>query len=316
MREARSVQHLVVMKMAATRLVRRTRLSRPFNLISTSAARAVQRSLGLRSDRLVRYLPRVGRVESKLPNGRCLRLWTLGDDRIPNYIYWRGWQGHEPETIRLFFSIAQQSRTTIDIGAYVGLYALVAGLANPIGRVFAFEPAPEVFARLAINVSLNNLKNVRCVQSAVGREVGSARLLMPPRHFPTSSTLSPDFALRKSDQPVPIEVAVTSLDRFCEDNDLASVDLVKIDTEGTEVDVLKGMRGVIERYCPTIICEVLEGSPTRPIIELLSPYGYTSYSLGRDGPVPGWPGQVQPRGRNYLFTVMHSAKLDGMVTGS
>jgi FkbM family methyltransferase len=295
--------------MTVRRLMSRARLSQPLNAICTSTARAVQRSLKLKSDWLVRHLPRAGCVESVLPNGRRLKLWTLGDDRIPNYIYWRGWQGHEPETIGLFFSMARQSRTTIDIGAYVGLYALVAAHANPAACVLAFEPVPEVFARLSMNVSINDLKNVKCVQSAVGREVGSASLLVPPHSFPTSSTLSADFALRKSDQPVTIEVAVTTLDHFSEEQELTTIDLVKIDTEGTEVDVLMGMRSVMERNRPTIVCEVLEGSPTEPIIELLRPYGYTSYSLGRDGPVPGWPGRVQARSKNFLFTAMNSLKL-------
>jgi FkbM family methyltransferase len=270
----------------------------------------VQRSLRLKSDWLAKHLPRAGRVETRLPNGRRLRLWTSGDDRIPNHVYWGGWASHEPETMELFFSIAQQSRTTIDIGAYVGLYALIAGHANLTARVFAFEPLPEVFARLSINVSINDLTNVRCVQSAVGREVGSAPLLVPPRSFPTSSTLSSDFALRKSDQPIHIEVPVTSLDRFCEDHELTSIDLVKIDTEGTEVDVLGGMRRIIEQDRPEIICEVLDGSPTEPIIELLGPYGYSSFSLGPEGPVPGWPGQVQAMGRNFLFTARNSGKPD------
>jgi FkbM family methyltransferase len=290
------------------RVVRSVRLTQPLNLILTSTARAVQRSLKLKPDWLIRHLPRVGSVESVLPNGRSLRLWTQGDDRIPNRIYWSGWQGHEPETIGLFFSMAQRARTTLDIGAYVGLYALVAGHANPAGRVFAFEPVPEVFARLSINVGINDLKNVKCVQSAVNRHVGTAVLFTPPRRFPTSSTLSADFALKKSDHPMTMEVTATSLDRFCEDQQLTDVDLVKIDTEGSEVDVLRGMRRVIERNRPTIICEVLDESPREPIIELLSPYGYRSFSLGRDGPVSGWPGQVRPKGRNFLFTAMNSAK--------
>jgi FkbM family methyltransferase len=300
--------------MIARRFVRSVRLSQPLNSILTSTGRVAQQSLKLKSDWMVRHLPRSGLVESLLPNGRRLRLWTLGDDRIPNQIYWRGWRGHEPETIELFYSMARASRTTIDVGAYVGLYALVAGHANPRARVLAFEPVPEVFERLTINVGINNLNNVTCVQSAVSQQGGSAFLMTPPRRFPTSSSLSVHFALKKSDQPIRMEVPLTSLDSFCEDYGLMNVDLVKIDTEGTEIDVLKGMRRVIDHNRPAIFCEVLAGSPTEPIADILSPYGYTSYSLGPNGPVPGWPGRTRSMSRNFLFTVRDMRGSHGMVS--
>ena len=108
---------------------------------------------------------------------------------------------------------------------------------------------------------------------------------------------------QEENHTTPVQVSITSLDCFCENLGLTDIDLVKIDTEGTEVDVLEGMRRVIERNRPTILCEVLAGSHTEPIIEILGPYGYKSYCLGPSGPIPGWPGQMTSVGRNFLSRV-------------
>jgi FkbM family methyltransferase len=206
----------------------------------------------------------------------------------------------------LFYALAQRSRTIIDVGAYVGLYALVGGHANPTAHVFAFEPVPHVFERLSINVAMNILDNVSCVRSAVARHVGSGWLRVPATTFPTGSSLSADFSVKKRSHTTPVQVSVTSLDGFCENLGLTDVDLVKIDTEGTEVDVLEGMSRVIERNRPTIISEVLAGSPTARIIQILGSYGYSSYCLGHSGPIAGWPGEVSSVGRNFLFTAADS----------
>src|SRR5262245_54920135 len=110
---------------------------------------------------VVKHLHRIGIVQSTLPNGRTLRLWCKADDWVSNLVYWRGWKGYEPETVSLFFRLATRARVTIDVGAYVGFFSLLAGHANTSGLVYAFEPMLDPLERLRKNVSLNELTNVQ-----------------------------------------------------------------------------------------------------------------------------------------------------------
>ncbi len=140
--------------------IKKLRASQPFNRLATSSTRSILSLAGLKSEFVIKHLHRIDLVESRLPNGKTLRLQSKGDDWISNQIFWRGWEGHEPETVPLFFRLARESKVTFDIGAYVGLFALLAAHANENGRVFAFEPLPSIYQRLEQNISLNNLQNI------------------------------------------------------------------------------------------------------------------------------------------------------------
>jgi hypothetical protein len=97
---------------------------------------------------MIKHLHRFGIVRSRLPHGRTLRLWSRGDDWIANQVHWRGWDGYEPETLPLFFRLAATARVTLDVGAHVGFFTLLAGHANPeVGSL------PLSQCRLCTNVS-------------------------------------------------------------------------------------------------------------------------------------------------------------------
>jgi FkbM family methyltransferase len=223
------------------RFLKRLRASQPFNCVATTLARAALRAGQVQPEFVVRHLHRVGTVKCPLPNGQTLRLWSRGDDWISNQLFWRGLEGYEPETIPVFLRLATNARLTVDVGAYVGLYALLAALSNREGRVYAFEPHPGIHERLVRNVRLNDLANVECLRSAVGLRDSEATLYHVAAGLPSSSSLSLGFMEDKPDLRGSA-VTVVALDRFLRDRNVERVDLVKIDTETTEGDVLDGMR--------------------------------------------------------------------------
>ncbi len=269
--------------------------------------RGVLRAAGRESAWAVAHLHRVGDVHAALPNGRTLRLWSRGDDWVANQVYWRGWSGYEPETTPHFFRLATAARATLDVGAYVGFFALLAGHANPAGRVFAFEPLPGPFERLQRNVARNSLGNVTCVAAAAGVADGTAELYHVPAELPTSSSLSLDF-MRPAGALERLPVRVVALDGFVRAQGLARVDLVKIDTETTEPDVLLGMKETLARDHPRIVCEVLAGRGAEPRLEaLLRPLGYRFFLLTPDGPVRKDAVLGHPRFLNYLFATDDAA---------
>jgi FkbM family methyltransferase len=278
------------------------RSSQPFNYLTTTVALGALSTAGIRSAFIVKHLHRVGTVHRRLPNGRTLSLWSRGDDWVSNQIYWNGWDSYEPETAHLFFSLATKAAVTIDVGAYVGYYTLLAAHANPAGRVHAFEPLPSIHRRLQRNVTLNRVENVECIACAVSDTDGDAEFYHVNTDLPTSSSLSLEF-MRKSSNLVCSTLPVTTLDRYVADREISRVDLLKIDTESTEAQVFDGMRTTLERDHPDIICEVLPGASNEDFLEeVLGPLGYQYYLLTPEGPAQRHHIKGQPVWLNYLFS--------------
>lgn len=285
-------------------ILKRLRYTQPFNRMATSATRAMLQATGMHSEFVIRHLHRVGIVTCRLPNGAELRLQSQGDDWVSNQVYWRGWEGYEPETVPLFFRLALRAEVTVDIGAYVGYFTMLAAHANPRGRVFAFEPLPSVYRRLQRNVVLNRLSNVECREAACGAEEGTAEFYHVDAELPTSSSLSFDFMRAATDLKRTL-VPVLTLDSFVAAQRLDRLDLVKIDTESTEPDVLSGALTALGRHHPMILCEVLKGRGSETALEeLLRPLGYRFYLLTSDGPVPRERIEGHPEWLNYLFTTL------------
>jgi FkbM family methyltransferase len=280
------------------------RASQPFNCLATGAVRTIVEATGLRSEKVIKHLHRVGRVRSRLPNGRILRLWSRGDDWVSNQVYWRGWAGYEPETVPLFFRLASQAQVTLDVGAHVGFFTLLAGHAKPGGRVYAFEPMPAVYERLRYNVALNQLDNVECLASAAGETDGHADFYHIAEGLPSSSSLSLEFMRSGGVDLHYTRTPVLRLDKFVRERSVGRVDLLKIDTESTEPQVLRGMTGVLERHRPNIVCEVLKGRGSETALQdILRPFGYRHYLLTPKGPELRERIEGHPTWLNYLFTM-------------
>jgi FkbM family methyltransferase len=82
----------------------------------------------------------------------------------------------EPETVRWIAEEFRGRDTLFDIGANVGIFAILAAAQNPEGTVVAVEPMAATFARLCENAQLNGLANLRPYCVAVGAENGVAEL--------------------------------------------------------------------------------------------------------------------------------------------
>ncbi len=305
------------MRASVRSALKQLRASQPFNRLATSLVRASVRALGTDWPLAVKYLRRIGSVEDRLPNGHRLHLWTNGEELITNLIFWRGWASHEPDTMPLFYRLAERASVVFDLGANIGLYSLVAGHANPAARIFAFEPFPAACARLKELLIRNGLSNVECVQAAVGAEDGSGEFFYTTQlAIPDTSSLCVDnveltrtYASEFKGELRSLSVAIRSLDSFVEERRLPRVDVVKIDTEGTEPAVIRGMRQTLERDRPPLICEVLRGFNTHDeLMSLVAPLGYRYYLLTDAGPEPRPRIEPQPNGhwewRNYLLTTL------------
>jgi FkbM family methyltransferase len=149
----------------------------------------------------------------------------------------------------------------VDVGANLGYYSLLGSRrVGPGGHVYALEPAPETYASLCRNLKLNRAANVTPLQAAAGSAEGTAALFGPrPGNTGTSSLR------RVSNAVVPggevgdesTEVRLVALSSLVPDEELERLRVVKIDVEGYEAEVLRGLEPVFERGLrPAVIVEI------------------------------------------------------------
>lgn len=165
---------------------------------------------------------------------------------------------HEPRTTCLLRQSLQSGMTVVDIGCNIGYFALLeAGCVGTTGKVIAIEPEPGNARLFLNNLRANGYHNVEFHQVAISDRNGTFPLRISEK------------SNRHSLSPVPwpttdFRVPVRTLDSLLSKNPPDSVDLVRMDLEGHEVEVLSGMRATIHRYSPKLLIEIhpdLIGTP-------------------------------------------------------
>ena len=148
---------------------------------------------------------------------------------------------YEEETTRLFVKIIEPGMTVVDIGAHVGYYTLLAAQnTGPSGKVYAFEPESNNFALLEKNVELNNYGNIHTENKAISNSTGPRELFITNLDSGRHSMYKHEIS-----QTNGLSIDTVTLDDFLEQISCSHVDLIKIDVEGAELEVLQGMRRLI-----------------------------------------------------------------------
>jgi FkbM family methyltransferase len=206
---------------------------------------------------------------------------TSPGDRVAAPLYWTGLRSWESETFSAFVPLARIGRGVLDIGAYTGVFTLVAATVNKTVRVIAFEPNPVRFQTLVRNLERNAVMD-RCtpLPVAVGRADGRARLFVPSQDDSMATLDSQESATAGAS----VEVDVVSPDSVVPAG--LAVDLVKIDVEGHEDEVLTALLPRLMRDRPAVICEFLGDRPHDQAEAVLNRLGYLRWHLGPDGPTP------------------------------
>jgi FkbM family methyltransferase len=153
----------------------------------------------------------------------------------------------EPENTQILCSFLTASTIFLDIGANVGYYSIVMGnrLAKGEGRVLAFEPHPGMADLIERSLQLNHLEPVVKVHRiAASDHDGEVELFYPNGHVGQGSSVRHFEGLGQR-----LQARAHRLDSILPAN--LEVDLVKIDVEGAELAVLRGMKAIIQRS-PTI----------------------------------------------------------------
>ena len=224
----------------------------------------------------------IGPLEVRLPSGRSLRLQSDATNSEVQRMHLDGIGDWEAPTLAIFVPLARRARTVIDVGAHTGMFALIAAAENPSLHVYAFEPAPPIFARLSANVRANPQAKVTAIPAAASESDGTTKLYIPPGHLPTESSLYSGFR----SGAVPVDVETMRLDSFVEKHGIRNVDFMKIDAELYEASVIAGAMDLIRRDLPLIICEVLADVNADVLHQHLDPLGYRYFWITPGGLVP------------------------------
>jgi FkbM family methyltransferase len=166
----------------------------------------------------------------------------------------------------------------LDIGANVGHYSLLLSrLVGPSGRVIAIEPIPQTFELLVSNCALSAHKNTTCLNVAASDETAIILMAIPKWKGSNRSNLYEAKITPDVDDKHALSVLSVPVDAFELPNEIS---LIKIDVEGHEEQVVRGMTGLLLKYKPLLIVE-----GRRADSQLLN-IGYSSSHL------PGSPNHI------------------------
>jgi FkbM family methyltransferase len=137
-----------------------------------------------------------------------------------------------------FSSSLEKDNVVLDVGAHVGAFSITSGKRLKKGLVISFEPHPDIYKLLKLNVYLNELKNVVPLNIAVADFSGKTVLSVPGD--PAGAYLGPDISSKGT-----FEVQVRTIDDVCHERGIERVDFIKIHAEGSEMAILKGARNIL-----------------------------------------------------------------------
>lgn len=144
----------------------------------------------------------------------------------------------EPDISAFIASELHPGDTFIDVGAHVGYHSVLASRAvGGEGNVVALEASPETFAMLEKNLSLNSdCKNVRALNVAASDRTGMIPVYLAPKGIEGwSTTVARDSFLDRC------TVSSGPLASLLTEKELRTARIIKIDVEGAEAEVLRGL---------------------------------------------------------------------------
>lgn len=187
-------------------------------------------------------------------------------------------------TQKLLEEVLQIGDEVVDIGANVGMFSLAArSLIGDEGTVYSFEPNPEVQKRLYNNIEINQIKNVIIYPVGLGDSEGNFTLSVP--HINSGEGTISKFRENEYEDAkchkVQVDVKIGD-DVLYE----AAPRLIKIDVEGGEVGVLRGISKLISKCRPLIVAEYVPQHLARfdttfdDILSIAKYHSYNIFALG------------------------------------
>ena len=219
------------------------------------------------------------------------KMWLSPDEYYAHF--YESQRVVEPGVLEFLKKHITPGMTIFDIGANVGYMTLFcAGLTGENGRIIAIEPGQRAYDRLVANIELNHLRNVIPVREAVSDADGYESYCQAVHSGEDvyNSLQSVDTPWTSADDFQTASIPVHRLDTLIEKSGWPVPDLVKVDVEGAERKVLRGMSEILRNGRTRIlILEISEryfgkfGYSIRDLVEELENNDFFCLEIGESG---------------------------------
>lgn len=259
--------------------------NRPTQKLIRSGSRA-----GIIPRRIYDRLPAIGTHTMTSPGGHTFNYLADKSDLVARAVVWANLKHWEASSLRMFSEWSRTAERVLDVGAYSGIYSLIACADGP-GEAIAFEPNPASRAFLVGNVRANGWENrITVIPKGASDVSGTSRMTIPAD--PTSA--------RVDDAGTGPQIELTTIDEVLGGR---GADIIKVDVEGLEARVLAGASETLARYKPALIVESLDERSYQELRAVLQPHGYDRCEhLAPDGPVLTTRYVDMPYYANFLWT--------------
>ncbi|AZS73250.1 FkbM family methyltransferase [Streptomyces lydicus] len=203
-------------------------------------------------------------------------------DLIQRFVYLFGlWEPHMTHWLQRRL---RPGDTYIDVGANVGYFSLLASqLVGEEGRVVAIEASPTFHARVRRHAEINGCSNLRTVNSAVADERKTVTLILASSSNMGAASIVPYDGPAEST----LDVEAYPLPQVLDADEIAGARVIKIDVEGAEGAVIRGLAPVLDKLRPDaeITVEVTPermealGESPGELLTTMREHGFHAYRL-------------------------------------
>jgi FkbM family methyltransferase len=175
-------------------------------------------------------------------------------------------------------NILKEGMNVVDVGAHIGTYTVIAAeKVGANGNIIAIEPEIQNYRRLIENIRLNNFKNVITENIALADHEGVEKLYL---HFLPGK----DSLVMKEGSISSREVRVKTLDTLLREIGFNKIDVIKIDTEGAEMLILKGAEKTLKENpkAKIIVASYHYPSEIKEVTDFLNKRGFKT-KITKDG---------------------------------
>ncbi len=190
-----------------------------------------------------------GELISKTIYGFDLLINPAIDNGVENSLYYFG--TYEKGTLDFIKKNLSEGDVFFDIGANIGLMSIFSSYCvGKTGKVYAFEANPETAKLLQYNIELNKINNITIIDKAVGNATGKIKIYNNWAVNRGGATL-----IKPKQETDSFEVDLIKIDSITE-YDSMKIGMIKIDVEGFEMDVLRGLEKILQKSkAPKLIVE-------------------------------------------------------------
>ncbi|GAO06970.1 methyltransferase [Streptomyces lydicamycinicus] len=203
-------------------------------------------------------------------------------DLIQRFVYMFGlWEPHMTHWLKRRL---RPGDTYVDVGANVGYFSLLAAqLVGEQGRVVAIEASPTFHARILQHAELNDCHHIRAVNTAVADERKTVTLILASSHNMGAASIVPYGGPAEDIR----EIEARPLPELLDPDEVASARVIKIDVEGAEGGVIRGLAPLLDTLRPDaeITVEVTPermaalGESPDDLLKTMREHGFHAYRL-------------------------------------